>query len=189
LCFIISNFAIWFRIPKAPEVTVTSGGQTTTVKGQSPGFAAWTIFIVVVLWLLSSLASLVTHIMARLKFKNGGDAKLTKISIICSMVANGCGTALYTFVVLIFYWIGFAIGSVNLGSGSFSDSARGFFLILGSCFIPVVLIFVSQLVAACPALKQCEDLNGGNGSVRTQGGNRYQQNANQSMNQGYNQGY
>jgi hypothetical protein len=117
--------------------------------------------------------------MARLKFSQGGDAGITRIAVICSMVANGCGATLYGLLMLACFYLGFNIGGINHPAFT---AAGTIFIFVGLIFLPIVLVFVSQLVAGCPALKQCEDLRGGNGSKRN-----YQMNQNQSVS--YNQGY
>ena len=74
------------------------------------------------------------------------------------MVANICGSVYYVLMVIIFAILGLAFGSVDHPT----FEAVGWVLIVAAiCMVPVVILFISQIIAGCKAFSQAEELPGG----------------------------
>ena len=174
--FVLFNVVYWIGVFYPQEKTTTSGNVSVTTK---PTFWSWLIFLVIVLWILGAVVGIIFHIIARIKFKQGGDKLMSQIAVIASLVANGSGATIYGAIVGICFFIGFGISS---STGTFGDIAGSLFIFLGLLFVPVLLIFVSQLTQGCKALNACKMLRGSKGNSRNMHANQYRQNANQSMN-------
>lgn len=126
----------------------------------------WMLFLFVEIWGIFTVGSIVTQIIARCKFKQGGRYGITKISILFANGSNSCGAAYYILMAMIFTIMGIGIGTVE---NPLFKLARMFFAIIAVCFIPMIILFISQIKAGCKALKQVEELPGGPRHTQTGG--------------------
>ena len=154
IIFAIATFAVFFRVPKNDALSSSTLG--------------WIIFIYILVWFISSLGSIITHFMARYKFSQGGQYGITKTTLVFATIANCCGLIYYLAMLIIFALLGLAIGGVN--NHPAFQAARAILIIVAACFIPIVILFISQIVAGCKAFTQAEELPGGPRSYKAGGG-------------------
>ena len=134
--FLISNFGALFRRPRG--------------ENNEPWAIPWIIFIWILIWAIATVGSLITHIIARCKFRNGGEAKITKTTLIFAMFANGFGSLFYSLIIVVFFYIGLALGTVEHPT---FKAVSTVFIVAACILITVLLLLISQMVAGCKALR------------------------------------
>jgi len=144
IVFAIGTFGAFFRLPSN-----NSNLESTSI---------WIMFFYILVWAIATLGSIITHFMARSKFSQGGQYKITKTTLVFAMIANCCGAFYYLSMVVLFAFMGFAIGQVDHPA---FKGAKAVLIIVAACLTPIVVLFTSQIIAGCKAFTQAHELPGG----------------------------
>jgi hypothetical protein len=150
IIFAIFTFAIFFRIPS----------EESAVKGTFPTI----VYIYIIVWHVSTLVSIISNIVARCSFSNGGKYGSTKFALVFATISNSFGTLYYIAYPVAIVILAYAVSTVNTSDSNANTAinvATGILVLLAIALLPIFLLYLGQLIASCAALSQVSELPGG----------------------------